>query len=63
LNETKMRVPKGSLSSVGRGGVMSAIAVLVVTMSEPPLVIAGSAAPASKGAAVASVSLFALRFL
>jgi hypothetical protein len=44
-----MLVRKGLLSSAGRGVVMATIAVLVVTMSEPPLAVAGPAAPASKG--------------
>jgi len=44
-----MLMRKGLLSSAGRGVVMATIAVLAVTMYEPPLAIAGSAAPASKG--------------
>ena len=44
-----MLMRKGLLSSAGRGVVVATIAVLAVTMYEPPLAIAGSAAPASKG--------------
>jgi hypothetical protein len=44
-----MSMPKGMLSSAGRNVVMATIAALAVTMTEPPLAIAGPAAPASKG--------------
>ena len=44
-----MRVHGGLLASAGRGVVMATIAALVFTMSEPPLAIAGPAAPAEKG--------------
>ena len=44
-----MRARRGLLASAGRGVVMATIAALVVTMSEPPLAMAGPAAPAAKG--------------
>ncbi len=49
-----MRARKRRLSSAGRGVVMAVIAVLVVTLGEPPLAIAGSTAPASKGVSAGS---------
>jgi hypothetical protein len=48
MRETKMRMRRGLRSSAGRGVVMATIAVLVVTMSEPPA-IAGQVVAASKG--------------
>lgn len=47
------------LSSTGRGVVLATIAVLVVTMSEPPLAMAG---PASKGVSVTAASSDATDF-
>jgi hypothetical protein len=44
------------LSSAGRSVAMATIAVLVVTMSEPPPAIAGPATPASKGVSAAKAS-------
>jgi hypothetical protein len=44
---------KGLLSSAGRGVALATIAVLVVTMSEPPLAMAASA---SKGVSVTTAS-------
>jgi len=49
MKETKMLSRKGLLSSAGRSVVVATIAVLAVTMSEPPPAIAGPVAPASKG--------------
>jgi len=49
MKETKMRGRKGLVPSAGRSVVIATIAVLVFTTSEPPLAIAGPAAPASKG--------------
>ena len=57
-----MRTRKGLLSSAGRGVVMATIAVLVVTMGEPPLAIAGSAAPVSKGVSATTGSSDATDF-
>ena len=51
-----MFMRKRLLSSAGRSVVMATIAVLVVTMSEPPLAIAGPAAPASKGVSATTAS-------
>ena len=51
-----MRVRKGLHSSAGRSVVIATIALLVFTMSEPPLAIAGPAAPASKGISAATGS-------
>jgi hypothetical protein len=51
-----MRMHKGLLSSAGRSVALATIAVLVVTTSEPPLAIAGPAAPASKGVSAATAS-------
>jgi hypothetical protein len=62
MKETKMRTRKGLLSSAGRGVVMATIAVLIVTMGEPPLAIAGSAAPASKAVTAATASSDATDF-
>jgi hypothetical protein len=62
MKETKMRARKGLLSSAGRGVVMATIAVLAVTMGEPPLAIAGSAAPASKGVSATTASSDATDF-
>ena len=49
-------------SSAGRSVVMATVAVLVVTMSEPPLAIAGSVAPASKGVSATTASSDATDF-
>jgi len=57
-----MLMRKGLLSSAGRGVVMATVAVLVVTMSEPPLAIAGPAAPASKGVSATTASSDATDF-
>lgn len=46
-----MLMRKSLLSSIGRSVVMTTIAVLVVTMSEPLPAIAGPVTPASKGVA------------
>jgi hypothetical protein len=62
MKERKMSARKGLLSSAGRGVVMATIAVLVVTMGEPPLAIAGSAAPASKGVSATTGSSDATDF-
>jgi hypothetical protein len=62
MKETKMRARKGLLSSAGRGVIMATIAVLAVTMGEPPLAIAGSAAPASKGVSATTASSDATDF-
>jgi hypothetical protein len=40
---------KGLLSSAGRNVVMATIAVLAVTLAEPPMAAAGSAGQVSKG--------------
>ena len=57
-----MLMRKRLLSSAGRSVVMATIAVLVVTMSEPPLAIAGSVAPASKGVSATTASSDATDF-
>jgi hypothetical protein len=57
-----MFMRKRLLSSAGRSVVMATIAVLVVTMSEPPLAIAGPAAPASKGVSATTASSDATDF-
>lgn len=57
-----MRLHRGSASSAGRGVAMATIAVLVMTMSEPPLAVAGPAAPASKGVAATTASSDATDF-
>ena len=57
-----MRARKGLLSSAGRGVVLATIAVLAVTMGEPPLALAGSAAPASKGLSASTASSDATDF-
>jgi hypothetical protein len=57
-----MLMRKRLLSSAGRSVVMATIAVLVVTMSEPPLAIAGPAAPASKGVSATTASSDATDF-
>jgi hypothetical protein len=62
MMEAKMLMRKGLLSSAGRGVVMATVAVLVVTMSEPPLAIAGPAAPASKGVSATTASSDATDF-
>jgi len=51
-----MRIRKRLLSSAGRSVALATIAVLVVTMSEPPLAIAGPVAPASKGVTATTAS-------
>ncbi len=53
---------KGLLSSVGRSVALATIAVLVLTMSEPPLALAGPAVPASKGISAATASSDATDF-
>ena len=57
-----MLLRKGLLSSVHRNGVMAMIAVLVFTIGEPPLAIAGSAAPASKDVSATMASSDATDF-
>ena len=57
-----MRARKELLSSAGRGVIMATIAVLAVTMGEPPLAIAGPAAPASKGVSATTGSSDATDF-
>jgi len=57
-----MLTRKGLLSLVGRGVVMATVAVLVFTMGEPPLAIAGSAAPTSKGVSATTASSDATDF-
>jgi hypothetical protein len=57
-----MFMRKGLLSSAGRSVVSVTIAVLVFTMSEPPLAIAGPTAPASKGATATTASSDATDF-
>ena len=57
-----MLTRKGLFSSVGRGVAMATVAVLVVTMGEPPLAIAGSAVPASKGISATTASSDATDF-
>jgi hypothetical protein len=58
----KMRAHKGLLVSAGRGVVIATIAALVVTMAEPPVAFAGSAAPASKGVTATAASSDATDF-
>jgi hypothetical protein len=58
----KMLMRQGLLSSAGRGVVMATIAVLVVTMGQPTLAIAGPAVPASNGVAVAAAKSDATDF-
>jgi hypothetical protein len=60
--EAKMRMRKELLSSAGRSVALATIAVLAVTMSEPPLAIAGPAAPASKAVSAATASSGATDF-
>jgi len=62
MKGTKVTVHKRLLSSIGRGVVVATIAALVVTISERPLAIAGSAAPASKGVAATTASSDATDF-
>jgi hypothetical protein len=57
-----MFMRKRLLSSAGRSVAMATVAVLVVTMSEPPLAIAGPAAPASKGVSATTASSDATDF-
>src|SRR5450759_2659891 len=57
-----MSMRKRLLSSAGRSVALATIAVLVVTMSEPPLAIAGPAAPASKGVSATTASSDATDF-
>jgi len=57
-----MVMRKGLLSLAGRSVAMATIAVLVVTMSEPPLAIAGPVAPASKGVSATTASSDATDF-
>ena len=47
---------KGSISSAGRGVVAASIAVLVLTMAEPPTAAAGSAGPVSTGVSATTPS-------
>ncbi len=56
-----MRMRNRLLSSAGRSVAMATIA-LAVTMSEPPLAIAGPAAPASKAVSAATASSGATDF-
>jgi hypothetical protein len=56
MMETKMLMHRGLLSSACRSVAMVTIAVLVFTMSEPPLAIAGPVAPASKGVSATTAS-------
>ena len=57
-----MLMRKGLLSSACRSVAMVTIAVLVFTMSEPPLAIAGPLAPASKGVSATTASSDATDF-
>ena len=57
-----MLMRKGLLSSAGRSVVLATIAVLVVTMIEPPMAIAGPATPASKGVSATTASSDATDF-
>jgi hypothetical protein len=57
-----MLVRKRLLSSAGRSVALATIAVLVVAMAEPPLAIAGPAAPASKSASATTASSDATDF-
>lgn len=57
-----MPMRKGSLSSTGRSVVMATIAVLAVTISEPPQAVAGSVTPASKGLSASTASSDATDF-
>lgn len=57
-----MRTRQGLLSSAGHRVAMATIAVLIMTMSEPPPAIAGSAAPASKGISATTASSDATDF-
>jgi hypothetical protein len=56
MKETKMSMRKGLLSSAGRSVVMVTIAVLFLTMTEPPPAIAGSMAPAKGASATTALS-------
>jgi hypothetical protein len=47
---------KGLLSSAGRSVAMATIAVLVVTISEPPLALAGTLPPASSAVSATAKS-------
>lgn len=53
---------KRLLSSAGRSVVMATIALLVVTMGEPPMATAGPVSPASKGVSAATASSDATDF-
>ena len=57
-----MLTRKGLLSSAGRGVVVAAVAVLVLTIGEPPMATAGSVAPASKGVSATTASSDATDF-
>ena len=57
-----MFMRKGLSSSGGRSIVMATIAILAVTMGEPPLAIAGRIAPASKGISATPASSDATDF-
>ena len=57
-----MLMRKGFLSSARRSVVLAAIAVLVLTTAEPPLAIAGQAAPAAKGVSATMASSDATDF-
>jgi len=51
-----MLMRKGLLSSTGRSIVVATVAVLVLTMAEPPTATAGSLGPASKGVSATTAS-------
>ncbi len=53
---------KGLLSSAGRSVVVATIAVLVLTMAEPPMAAASSVGPVSKGVSAAAPSSGATDF-
>jgi hypothetical protein len=53
---------KRLLSSAGRSVVMATIALLAVTMGEPPMATAGPVTPASKGVSAATASSDATDF-
>jgi hypothetical protein len=53
---------KGLLFSAGRSVVVATVAVLVLTMAEPPIATAGPVAPASKGVSVSTGSSDATDF-
>ena len=57
-----MSMRKGLSFSGGRSVVMATIAILAVTMGEPPLAIAGQITPASKGISATAASSDATDF-